>query len=76
MFGGFGSLLREKAEQSFTLQLLVHQGTPSDAYRRLAGDVYGFRDERDNSGPGSLNGALERMNDYLADADGNNFQQW
>lgn len=76
VFGGFGSLLQEHAEQSFALQLLVHQGTPSEAYRLVAGGVFGFQDERDNSGPGSLNAALERMSDYLADADGNNYQQW
>ena len=78
VFGGFGSQVSRLPERthSFSVQLLVHQGAASLAYRRLAAEVYGFRDERDNSGPGSLNGAMERMADYLADADGSNFLQW
>jgi hypothetical protein len=76
VFGGFGSLLTVDDSHSFTVQLLLKTGSPSSAYRQVATDVFGFRDERDNSGPGSLNGALERMSDYLADADGNNFQQF
>eukprot|EP01046_Picozoa_sp_COSAG06_P017756 COSAG06_NODE_1215_length_10233_cov_68.717979_9_plen_1235_part_00 len=76
VFGGFGSLLSANEEHSFTIQILVKTGSPSAAYRQVATEVFGFRDERDNSGPGSLNAALERMNDYLADADLNNFQQF
>eukprot|EP01050_Picozoa_sp_SAG11_P001599 SAG11_NODE_71_length_18338_cov_14.752974_3_plen_2964_part_00 len=76
VFGGFQSRVSAGHQQNFTLQLLVCEGSPSDAYRRLASEVYGFRDERDNSGPGSLNTAIERMADYLADADGLNLLQW
>eukprot|EP01045_Picozoa_sp_COSAG04_P005533 COSAG04_NODE_258_length_18740_cov_15.019312_4_plen_829_part_00 len=78
VFGGFGSQVSklQGRTHSFTLQLLVHRGSGSETYRKLASIVYGFRDERDNSGPGSLNAALERMSDYLADADGANFLQW
>jgi len=72
----YGSEMKRLDQHTFTIQLLVHRGTPSQAYRKLASEVYGFRDERDNSGPGSLNAGLERMGNYLADADGNNFQQW
>jgi hypothetical protein len=78
VFGGFGSQIASRPAHShtFTVQLLVHQGTASETYRKLATEVYGFRDERDNSGTGSLNGAIERMADYLCDADGNNLLQW
>ena len=78
VFGGFGSQVSKLPGHmhTFTLQLLVHEGSPSDTYRKLASEVYAFRDERDNSGPGSLNAAMERMGDYLADADGSNFLQW
>ena len=78
VFGGFGSQVSKLQGRThfFTLQLLVHRGSGSETYRKLASEVYGFQDERDNSGPGSLNAALERMSDYLADADGANFLQW
>jgi hypothetical protein len=52
VLGGYGSQVHTLPghQHSFTLQLLVHQGTPSETYRKLAQEVYGFRDERDNSG--------------------------
>jgi hypothetical protein len=78
VLGGFGSQVSKLPHRthSFIVQLLVHKGSPSATYRKLASRVYGFQDERDNSGPGSLNAAIERMGDYLADADGSNFMQW
>lgn len=62
VLGGFGSAMTEGAKFQAAIQLLVHHGTPSSAYRKLASEVYGFRDERDNSGTGSLNSALVRYN--------------
>ena len=45
-------------------------------HRHIAQDIHGLRDQRDNSGPGTLNGCLERIMDFLADRNGRNYAMW
>lgn len=74
--GGYGSALDPGESHSFALRLFVKDGKWSDAYRQIARTVYDFRDQRDNSGPGSMNRTLGNFIDHVTDAYGGNHQMW
>jgi hypothetical protein len=67
-----------KADQTFQFQLIfaLRDGGWQEAFRHVAENIYGFRDMRDNSGPGPLHLAIGRVMDYLRDKNGKNFAQW
>jgi hypothetical protein len=73
-----GAESQRKAGQSwrFSLRIVVRPGGWQDAYRHIARAIHGFRDQRDASGPGSLNGCLDRVMDFLADRNGRNYAMW
>ncbi len=55
---------------------LVDNKQWSEAYRHIATGIYNVRDQRDNSGAGSMNKFLANITDYAMDADGNNYNMW
>jgi hypothetical protein len=75
-FGGYRSHLNNGSTSGFSFSIIVSQGAWHQAFRKAATQGYNFTDVRDQSGTGSINKALERMTDYLANADGHNFLQW
>jgi hypothetical protein len=76
LFCGPGSFMRPGSTESFTLHVVMRPGEWADTYTHIARNVYGFRDQRDNTGPGSLNGTLERTVDFLVDRNGGNHALW
>lgn len=74
LLGGAGS--RRSEPLRFTLRCVVRAGDWMETTRHIARDIVGVRDQRDNSGPGSLNAAIERVMDFLADRDGHNHACW
>jgi len=66
LLGGAESRMKAGQPYRFTLRCVVRAGDWKDTYRHIARDIHGFRDQRDNSGPGPLNGALERVMAFLA----------
>jgi hypothetical protein len=73
-----GAESRRKAGQTwkFALRIVVRGGDWTETHRHIAEKIHGLSDHRDNSGPGSLNGALERILDFLADRNGRNYALW
>mgnify|MGYP001559667148 CR=1 FL=1 len=47
-----------------------------ETYRTIARTHYRFRDQRDNSGPGPINRAIENTIAYLVDRSGRNHAMW
>lgn len=76
MLGGPESKMAAGDTHRFSLRYAMTGGDWMDAYRYVARQIYDFRDLRDNSGPGSLNGTIERLMDYLADRNGRNHAIW
>ncbi len=76
IMGGYESQMKTGNKYSFTVRYVLRPGDWKDTYRYLARNIYGFRDMRDNSGPGSLNNTLENILDYLIDRDGHNYAMW
>ena len=76
LLGGAESRREAGAAYRFTLRCVVRAGDWKDMTRHIARDICGVRDQRDNSGPGPLNGAIERAMDFLADRDGHNRACW
>ena len=76
LLGGPESKMNIGEPWRFTFRCVVRAGDWKDTYAHIARDLHGFRDQRDNSGPGSLNATLERVMDFLADRRGGNHAMW
>lgn len=76
LLGGAESQRGAGAAYRFTLRCVVRAGDWKDTMRHVARDICGVRDQRDNSGPGSLNAAIERAMAFLGDGDGHNHACW
>ena len=76
LFGGAESSMSVGTPWNFTLRYVQLSGDWKQAYVHIARDIHGFRDERDNTGSGSLNGTIERVMDFLADRRGGNRAMW
>ena len=76
LLGGTESKMSKGSAWSFSFRCVVMPGDWKSAYTHIARNIHGFRDQRDNSGPGSLNGALERIVEFLADRRGGNHAMW
>jgi hypothetical protein len=76
LLGGVESLRDTGAAYRFTVRCVVRAGDWKETNRHIARDICGVRDQRDNSGPGSLNAAIERVLAFLGDRDGRNHACW
>lgn len=76
LLGGAESRMNAGEPWRFTFRCVVRAGDWKGTYAHIARDIHGFRDQRDNSGPGSLNATLERIVDFLADRRGGNHALW
>ena len=76
LLGGAESKMQAGETRRFVFRCVVRAGDWKETYTHLARDIHGFRDQRDNSGPGSLNAALEHVMDFLADRRGGNHALW
>ncbi len=76
LLGGPESKMAAGKPWSFTIRYVQLAGDWKDAYVHIARDIHGFRDQRDNSGAGSLNDTIARVIDYLDDARGKNYAMW
>jgi len=76
LLGGPESRMRAGVSWRFAFLCVVRAGDWKETYAHIARDIHGFHDERDNSGPGSLNSTLERVMDFLADRTGGNHALW
>jgi hypothetical protein len=76
LLGGAGSRLKAGEAVALAVRCVFRAGDWKETYRHIARDIYRFRDQRDNSGPGSLNGTLERLMDFLSDRNGKNYAMW
>lgn len=63
VLGGYGSQMEADKPFSFRMRMVVSEGTCSDAYERIARDIYGFSDYRHNA-IASLNETLNNLLDY------------
>ena len=63
VLGGQGSMMEADKPFTFKMRLVVGEGTCSDAYERIARDIYGFSDYRHNA-IASMNETLDNMLDY------------
>ena len=76
LLGGPESRMQADKPWRFTYRCVVRAGDWKETYEHIARGIHGFRDQRDNSGPGSLNNALEHVMDFLADRRGGNHALW
>jgi hypothetical protein len=76
LLGGPESKMNAGEPWQFRFRCVVRAGDWKETYAHIARDLEGFHDTRDNSGPGSLNGTLERVMDFLADRRGGNRALW
>lgn len=76
LMGGAGSHLKPGDSCALAVRCVFRPGDWKETHRHIARDIYRFRDLRDNSGPGSLNGTLERLMDFLSDRNGKNYAMW
>src|SRR5690606_9879109 len=76
IMGGKESLMKQGQVYQFRLHYCLNAGDWKEMYRYVARNFYGFRDMRDNSGPGSINQTIENAIDYMADRSGNNAAFW
>lgn len=76
LLGGAESQMKAGVPWSFTMRLTARVGDWKAMHRHIARDIHGLRDQRDNSGPGTLNDCLERIMDFLADRNGHNHAMW
>jgi len=63
VLGGYGSQMEAEKPFTFKMRLVVSEGTCSDAYERIARDIYGFGDYRHNA-IASLNETLNNLLNY------------
>ena len=76
LLGGSESSMVLNERRDFTWRIILREESWLATYRYIATALYGFTDRRDNTGPGSMNRALERVVDFLADRNGGNFAMW
>lgn len=76
LLGGPESKMSRGVPWKFSFRFVARPGDWKETYAHMARTIHGFRDERDNSGPGSLNGTLERVVEFLADRRGGNRAMW
>ncbi len=76
LLGGAGSRLKPGEACALAVRCVFRPGDWKETHRHIARDIYRFRDQRDNSGPGSLNGTLERLMDFLSNRNGRNYAMW
>lgn len=76
VLGGAESRMPAGRPWRFTLRLVTRAGDWKETFRHIACDLHGFRDLRDHSGPGPLNGCFERAMDFLAGRDDRNRALW
>jgi hypothetical protein len=76
LLGGTESKMNAGVPWSFTFRFAARAGDWKAMHRHIAQDIHALRDQRDNSGPGTLNGCLERIMDFLADRNGRNYAMW
>lgn len=76
LLGGPESKMRAAQPWHFTFRCVVRAGDWKETCAHIVRDIHGFRDQRDNSGPGSLNATLEHVMDFLADRNGRNYALW
>ena len=76
LLGGAESRMHTGQRWQFTFRCIIRAGSWIETYSHIARHIFGLRDQRDNSGPGSLNGTLERVMDFLADRHGGNHALW
>ncbi len=76
VMGAESSRMAAGEHRGFKLLFVSRTGDWQAAYRYVAESIYGVRDQRDNSGPGSLNGTIARVRDYLGNRNGQNHAMW
>jgi hypothetical protein len=76
MMGSDASQFTNTETFTFALRFVARPGYWSDAYRYMARNLYGFQDNRDNSGPGSINDVIASMVHYVMDKSGSNYAMW
>ena len=76
LLGGAESKRQAGEAWRFVFRCVVRAGDWKETYRHIAREIHDFRDQRDNSGPGSLNATLQRVIDFLADRRGGNHALW
>ena len=76
VMGATSSKMRAGESRAFKLLFVMRAEEWQSALRYVAEDIYGVRDQRDNSGSGSLSAAIARVRDYLADRNGKNYAMW
>lgn len=76
IMGADSSKLEVNQKFDFRQQLVFRSGSWQDTYRHIAGTLYNFRDMRDNSGTGSLNGTIRNVMDFLRNQNGHNYAMW
>ncbi|MDI1248296.1 MAG: hypothetical protein PSV13_05375 [Lacunisphaera sp.] len=76
IIGGAESHLKPGEARTFAVHYVLRPGDWKDTYVYIARALYAFRDQRDHTGPGSINAALEATMDFLADRHGGNRALW
>jgi hypothetical protein len=76
LLGGAESRMSAGTAWQFTFRSVVRPGDWKDTYKHIAQKIMGLRDQRDNSGPGSLNDTLAAIMHFLSDRSGQNFSMW
>lgn len=76
LLGGAESKMKAGVAWSFTLRIAARTGNWMAMQRHIAQDIHGLRNQRDNSGPGSMNGCIERVMGFLANRNGRNHAMW
>jgi len=76
IFGGPESRMKADQPWSFSLRYVQRAGDWKETFIHIARDIHGFRDQRDNSGTGSLNGTIARIVDFLTNQNGRNYAMW
>jgi hypothetical protein len=61
---------------TFSMRLIVGTADCFSTFRDLAETLYGFSDYRTNLTGGSLNTALDNMQDFIMNSSGNNYSYW
>ncbi|MEI7728297.1 MAG: hypothetical protein WCO56_01945 [Verrucomicrobiota bacterium] len=76
LLGGAESRMVAGKPWKFTMRLVAKAGDWKVLQQHVACGIFGLHDDRDNSGPGSLNATLERVMDFLDDRNGHNYAMW
>jgi hypothetical protein len=76
LMGGADSKMKPGDARATTVHYVLRAGDWKGVYRRIAQRLYGNTDPRDNTGTGSLNRTLERIVDFLANRNGQNYAMW